>query len=283
MKGADERQFTVKVIVYLRRQDLYIPSYWAQRVKEDETADFKGFMAEKKYKKHRLDYYDRLKEIESLAGQGNLIVRVYEREQYGMEKGAIAYDFLHSIGIEDCSRFILPDRIVNPSMSGTYLEYKRMLNANPVFAVRMSFASKLIMSVMRKKGYDRALVPSDYYEGDEQSRFLAAYADQNAAVAREYLAREDGRLFYEDLTHTPAAPLSCSSQELVNLSGEVILTQKEAYEDQLRKQKEQFEKKLAKKEAIIRHKQEIIDWETRPFPRKVKDKLKKILSIQPNS
>ena len=86
--GAD-----MKIIVYLRRQDLLIQSYWAQQGKECMNTSFSDYIVSKKAKYFKLDYDKRLEEMAAAVGRENIIVRVYEKQQY--YGGNIISDFLH--------------------------------------------------------------------------------------------------------------------------------------------------------------------------------------------
>lgn len=71
----------LKVIVYLRRQDLFIESWWNERVKSKhfEAMTFTEFLEDGKIFEWPLDYYEFLKHTEKYIKRENLIPRVYDR------------------------------------------------------------------------------------------------------------------------------------------------------------------------------------------------------------
>ena len=92
----------LKIIVYLRRQDEVIQSYWAQRVKETNLkTDFFKYIRSGKYAQFHLDYYEHLQEIASVVGKENIIVKIYEKGQYQGKSNTLISDFfsIFSIGI----------------------------------------------------------------------------------------------------------------------------------------------------------------------------------------
>ena len=95
-----EQDVQIKIIVYLRRQDQVIQSFWAQKIKESSTITFDNYMKKEKYRHFRLDYAARLQEFADIVGMDNLIVRCYEKQQYLGEQKTIMSDFLHILGLE---------------------------------------------------------------------------------------------------------------------------------------------------------------------------------------
>ena len=53
---SEQMNFDVKIVVYLRRQDLFAQSYWAQQVKETYTKKFDEFVKSKRHNELNLDY-----------------------------------------------------------------------------------------------------------------------------------------------------------------------------------------------------------------------------------
>ncbi len=229
-KQAAKMGAQLKVVVYLRRQDQVIQSYWAQRVKEDVTDTFDEYIASGRFRRFRVDYLQRLQEIADGIGQDHVLVRVYEKEQY--QGGTIVSDFLHTIGIEEESSFHNPEAQYNPSISGSYLELKRRMNHNPAYCGKQNFMMELLMQAQGVSGsYDKVT----YFTDEEQQSFLKAYAEDNRQVANVYLHRE-GELFTEILTNPGRGYSQTSEGELLSICEEVILLQHQQMEEQKRKQ-----------------------------------------------
>ncbi len=224
--GAD-----LKIIVYLRRQDLLIQSYWAQQVKETMTMSFKQYIDSGKYTYFNVDYAKRLKEIAAAVGKENIIVRVYEKQQY--YGGNILSDFLNILGLEMTDEYAQADRVINASLEGSCLEVKRLLNNSSVYKSKKNFLVPLLTQVQQEKegntGYDKG----KYFSSADQLAFMSNFEEGNRAVAKEYLNREDGVLFKDEIVagdHDEQAS-TYASKELVLILGEVIAKQQKIIEE----------------------------------------------------
>ncbi|MDD3412696.1 MAG: hypothetical protein PHY47_01740 [Lachnospiraceae bacterium] len=117
---------TVKVIVYLRRQDRYLESLWGYFIKvhSDFNLHFTDFVHEVQTSDaFRVDYYKRLQEISSYIGKENIIVRAYDHLE-----GNIFRDFIESIGAKWDDEFIIPKERINVKLDNRYIEVKRRIN-----------------------------------------------------------------------------------------------------------------------------------------------------------
>jgi hypothetical protein len=277
MEEIKTRGLETKIVVYLRRQDLFIQSYWAQKVKETSTTTFSKYIESKKYNKLKFDYYDRLNEIEGFVGKENMIVRVYEKGQF--KNNDLTDDFLDAVGLEMNDDFVVEDRIYNPSLNGIYLEVKRLLNYNPEFKIAKSYVVPLIYKVMADNSAVGSFNSSQYFSADEQAEFLAQYSEGNSLVAKEYLNRADGRLFYDKIDNSNEEAIKYSTQELVDVCGQIINVQRNEYELLIADLKET----VASQKAVIKQQDSTIKWVTTSFPKKVTRKLKRIFKIKKSS
>ncbi len=225
--GAD-----TKLIVYLRRQDLLIQSYWAQQVKEGMTLSFQEYIQSGKYKYFKLDYYKRLKTFADALGKENIIIRVYEKQQYYGEKPSILADFLHIFGLELTDEYKDPERVVNTSLEGMCLELKRILNHMPVYKTKMNFLVGYLRDVQEERVGKTGYTKSKYFSRQEQADFMEQYEEGNAAIAREYLGREDGRLFYDPVLAEDTVATEHSEKEMILICGGIIEKQQKIIEEQ---------------------------------------------------
>lgn len=128
-------------------------------------------------------------------GDSNLIVRPYEIEQF--KDRMIFSDFLNVIGISDCHNFIFPNKSINVSYSRDALEYKLLINnliRNPRNRMHYSIRQAL-------QGYSESLPDKkkiSFMTQEQQGRVFEFFAEVNSYIARRYLKREDGRLFYNN-------------------------------------------------------------------------------------
>lgn len=228
----------VKAIVYLRRQEQVIQSYWAQQVKEGMQLSFSQYIQQEKYRYFQLDYQKRLQVFAHALGRENIIVRCYEKGQYQGTEKTILSDFLHIFDIalsEECKD---SDALQNTSLRGIYLETKRLLNQNPAFCTKQNFSVKRLLALQESpmgNPLDRA---ANYFSKEEREQCALRYASGNQAVAREYLDRADGMLFYETVELNEAGN-AFSLQDITDICGEIIAAQ----EQEIRELKKRLEKK----------------------------------------
>lgn len=232
---------TLKIIVYLRRQDQVVQSYWAQKVKETSTITFEKYIEKKKYEYFRLDYATRLQEFADAVGKENVIVRCYEKQQYEGEEKSIISDFLNIFGLKITDEYREIDKIRNTSLDGPYLEVKRLLNTLPQFKLKKSSVVELLSE---QQGIDYAESKpggkKSYFTPESEKAFMQAYEQENIKVSKEYLQRPDGQLFYEsyvDELEEGKSATGYSSKELVQICGNVLTRLEEKYDVLLEEQK----------------------------------------------
>lgn len=215
---------TVRVIVYLRRQEQVIESYWAQQVKEGLQLSFSEYMKEGRYRYFQLNYEKRLKVFSEVLGKENVIVRCYERGQYLGKEQTIISDFLHIFGITLNEELKESDLVKNPSLQGIYLQVKCLLNANPVFSTKRNFSVPLLQKVQQAEEEGAVFTQGDGLSKKEVEQYLSKFIEKNAAVAKNYLGREDGMLFYDPISQREE-DVVYKTEDLVAICGKMIALQ----------------------------------------------------------
>ena len=200
----DRLGLELKVIAYLRRQDLFVQSRYRQRIKTGETFSFYEFLNTIASTAYPLDFYTAAEKICSVVGKENLIIRIYEKGQFQGAEHTLLSDFLDIFGLSITDGFHSEDKAYNLSYEGTYLEMKRFLNALPEPVKKASVLSGSFREIHDSVPY--ALGVADrrsLFAPGEQEAFLAQYLPSNERLAREYLGREDGILFYDPFEELP--------------------------------------------------------------------------------
>lgn len=232
----------IRLIVYLRRQDQVIQSYWAQRVKETSAQTFAKYVQKKKYEYFRLDYATRLREFEDVLGRDNIVIRCYEKQQYDGVQQTIASDFLHLLGLEMTEEYKNGEKAYNTSLEGAYLEVKRLLNTLPQFKTKKNYVVDLLKEQQAIDYENSAAVRKKmYFSPDAEKEFMQAYDEENTLVAREYLHRDDGRLFFDndlDEIEGDNVGTNYSSKELIQICGNMLTRLNERYNEVLEENKE---------------------------------------------
>lgn len=196
-------EYDVKVVVYLRRHDKWWPSAYNQAVRMVAEPPWgKGF-------EQYLEFHRRMGEYSfnagyrllidrwaSVFGKGNLIIRPYEPQQ---NQPNIIADFVRAIGREDVLSHVVPQsQRVNDSVDMTTLA---LVDAFQRAKIDPDLRSRLIKYVLdnnKNTGSGESIEPELLLSLVEQNQ------DDYEYIAREYLGREDGRLFYDPLPDATA-------------------------------------------------------------------------------
>jgi hypothetical protein len=213
----------VKVIVYIRRQDALIQSVYAQQVKGGSKVKFEDFIKKatnfQSKTSHRFQFDIHLHPWVKQFGLENIIIQPLEKSQLYQED--ICLDFLKNIQF--------PVSILRQDESDDFKWYcqtqtshtdelivPQNKNESPSHQALeiMRFTSQVIDQKNDKNnlGSERYLKSIlKYYQNhpSEQNKFnqltrqealniLNLFEESNSNVARQYLSRKDGKLFYED-------------------------------------------------------------------------------------
>lgn len=185
----------LKIIIYLRRQDLFTRSHWAQKVKIGWRKDFHEYLKSPFMREYPLNYYEYINELANCVGKDALIIRPYERGQFKGEEHIIQSDFLDIFGLKLSDGFTLEKESCNTRLSSDYLELQRIINLFP----------DMLCPVRNPKIHN--IIWEPFFKPDEQAQFLEHYGESNRALAKEYLDRRDGRLFYDEVTEPTGYPI----------------------------------------------------------------------------
>ncbi len=197
-----EKGYQVKIIVYLRRQDDYVVSRWNQFVKsysykykhrDTDDGIWENFL-KRELKDSRLNYFTTLKKLEDIYGEGNILVRRYDRNYF--TKGSVISDFLQTVGLERTDEYTEAQLVVNPSLSPNTAEIQRVLNTvvaerdeenvNDASDIKFLRDRLLSYSVLSKESY-----PCNMFSEDEAKEFMEHYHKENCRVAKKYFGEEE--------------------------------------------------------------------------------------------
>lgn len=209
--------FDVKVIFSIRRQDIWLESWYFQNIKWQwnpllSHCTFDEFLAQRDAFRW-IDYDRYLTRLEKLFGKENIHLTVFEKPQM---PGGPVVEFCRQIGIDDLSGFTDPPH-VNSSMSAETVEFIRHL---PLGAIRPRERDLLRIALEQLDSIDlgntgkqsERLMPPD-----QRRAVLSEYADGNRRVAQRYFGRDE--LFLEPLPadDAPLAELKmpANSEELM--------------------------------------------------------------------
>lgn len=195
---ANKLDANIKIICYVRRQDHHLESAWKQWghkfVPSHQILSTLDKYGEKWGGWRQTNWYKLLEPWAQNFGRENLIVRPYEKEQ--MPDG-IFPDFLKIVHVEWPEIPVLgKDVNVNSGFSRDVLEF---LSLNRDFYVDDSdqrlhnMMNKVLDDDYKKRPFESYGI----FSPRERLEILNKYEPSNRKVAKIYLKREDGRLFYE--------------------------------------------------------------------------------------
>jgi hypothetical protein len=199
-------RFQVYIIFYVRRQDERIESMYNETVRGSRKRTDESFSEFIKKTTQRgpddlktdtmsssLECYSHLLEWSNAFGKENILVRCNEEEQ--LPKG-IYHDFLETIGLTLDSRYWIPENRVHESLSWDLTEVMRICNTQ--FKEDIDFHMFLLGNFIKINSGDKQR--KRHRLSPQQRRDLIdSFEESNAKIAREFLGRKDGRLFYAPL------------------------------------------------------------------------------------
>jgi hypothetical protein len=185
----------IRVVVYLRRQDSLLESWYNQEVKLLSGEDIHSFTPVQEV------YWTIGKEFSRDGpaewGTEKIIVRVYEKASFA--KHTICDDFVENVfGWERSEAFAMPPTTVNPGLSMDALLYKRAVNNLPLSdEVKCLLSTTMVNYSLAADSGETNAASLSIIEGNFRKQLLEQYEESNAWIARTFFGRKDGCLFAE--------------------------------------------------------------------------------------
>ena len=195
--------FDIKIVVYFRCQNLFVQSHWAQKIKEGGKYDFHEYLESPVFTEYPLDYYEYMHMLASIFGKEALIIRVFEKKQFTGENHTIQEDFLNIFNLKMSDGFVVEQAVYNTSFEGDYLKIKEILNNLPEFKSNKNLLISNMKNIQDEKIFEHNYKKYTFFKPGEEEEFMECFNSSNSMVAKEFLGREDGRLFYDDIKDYP--------------------------------------------------------------------------------
>ena len=190
------------IVVYFRRQDEYLESYWKQWIKSDmhTSRTFEEHLETQETRIMRyLDYARGIRRLEQAFGEGSVIVRRYQRKD--LINGDMRYDFADAVGFTITDEYEFPEVTDDPrmpkgnvSLSNNLTEIMRVVNQSPTYHDRFynefrnaARATSLVSSESARK--------TSVLSAEQRAEVLERCQKGNAFIARKYFGIKSGRLF----------------------------------------------------------------------------------------
>lgn len=182
---------SLRIVVYLRRQDDHLVSRYQQAVKAGHVRRLTDPDLQRDFSPV-YDYAARLALLEEVLEPDQLVVRRFERGAF--HGGSLFSDFLTAIGVDPALETVLPPAERNVSLDAEAVEFLRLLNLH---RVREEGARPGMIDNrrIRLELADHAQGPTLTLPEPLLDDFMAQWEPGNAEVARRYLGEEDGVLF----------------------------------------------------------------------------------------
>jgi len=198
----------VKIVYYLRRQDLHFESLYRQWVRaEPVTTPFGPEAIVEMISAGYYDYAAQVRALEAGFGRENVILRVYDRNNFS--GGFLANDFCHAVGLDWQVGFTVPPKTENPSVDARLTDILLAANATmPSLDGELREFKELIQYVgaATLEGTE-----TKYFTGAERVAFMERLHEGNRWVARRYFGREE--LFDLSNLHTLGEPKRLSAED----------------------------------------------------------------------
>ncbi|WP_279167523.1 hypothetical protein [Pseudoalteromonas distincta] len=171
--------FDVAVIplVYLRRQDEYIESWYAQVVKAYHVNYSVYELKDELYRANILNYLELIENWEKASEC--VIVRVYEKESF--YKGNIFDDFLFALDINFDSEYTLPTRKSNLSILRNQIQLKKALAS-----ISTETEQRILSQPISIDNFDEKYFMSP----SSRESILDEFRPMNEQIAKKYLGRK---------------------------------------------------------------------------------------------
>lgn len=256
-KEAEENDYVIKVIVYLRRQDSLATSWWNQKIKIGKRvyskASWETFVEDPT--KLELEYYDPLKFIEKSVGKENIIVRRFGRQYF--KNGSIFEDFIDAVGMRYSSRFVISEGQRNVSLVGNAHEIKRVLNTISDLSDQNNTFFRRIVVAMSEQRPD--LKKETMFSSEEALRFMEQYREGNRKIMQEYFGKDED-LFDMDFSKNQKWVLDHKEMErdIIRFMGRAIIELRKENKE-LKKRVKGTERELAEQKEILKDIQAKLD------------------------
>lgn len=197
--------FDVKIVFALRRQDLWLESWYLQNVKWQWNPSLAHLTFEEFLKRREeffwIHYDAYLQHVEELFGRDNVLVYAFDKAQ--MPDGPVAA-FCDAIGLADRAT-LAPAPHTNTSMSPAMSEFMRVLPLDEVPPTQRKFFERACAQVDKTRTKEHGRQSNLLMDAATRLRILNLYTPGNSAVALRYFERET--LFLDPLP-APDAPLA---------------------------------------------------------------------------
>jgi hypothetical protein len=200
-----KEHFDVKIVFSMRRQDLWLESWYFQNIKwqwipKFSHCTFDEFLAQRD-DFHWIHYDQFVRQLEEKFGAENLLLNVFEKDQ--MPDGPVL-SFCRQIGLTDLDGFTDSPHF-NSSMSAEMVEFLRHMPLDTFKPPERDLIRRAFERVDQNELGHNGKQSERLMKRDLREAILGEYQDGNRAIAQRFFQR--GELFLDPLPD-PDAPLA---------------------------------------------------------------------------
>ena len=218
-----KEHFHPTVVIYVRRQDNIIMADYNQLVK----AGWQKSAIENVWQNSvlKFNYQKIIDPWAACLGKLNIVVRPYEQQQF--HQGDIRHDFMyHVLGTEEYGAYAMPAGNANPRLNASAVSYKLQLYRTISDPSKVALFNDALLSYSASsEGADSSIFASQpLLSAESRNDIIQRCGATNDFIAREYLGRDDGILFFDPLPSSkdPWAKPSLTQDETQNITQYVV-------------------------------------------------------------
>jgi hypothetical protein len=181
---------SLRLIVYLRRQDDHMVSRYQQGVKIGWVVRLRDWVQEDMSGLY--DYYGRIRRHERLLAPTDFVVRRFEPESF--VDGSLLQDFLDAVRIDARAEDLEQVPNLNASLDAESVEFLRLLNLHRI-EHEGATAGLIDNRALVKRLTEVSTGPTLTLSDSVLDAFMEQWEESNRAVAREFLRDRSGQLF----------------------------------------------------------------------------------------
>ena len=220
----------IAVVVYLRRQDLFLVSLYSQSLKLGRTQPLSIPSEASGGPGSKYDYWALVSRWAAVVGAENVKVRIFEPA--ALVQGDVVRDYMGVVGLADDPALDLPERR-NPSLDAEGAEFLRLFNQH--VPAKTDGPDALRGDVSPAVTLASHTGPALALDPDDARSFVSRFEPGNAAIAEHYLGRPGTPLFSQEYASLSGAPTRLSVERAVQISARIWTHKQEQYMDAIRR------------------------------------------------
>jgi hypothetical protein len=181
--GNDE---DIRIVVYLRRQDAAIESWYNQTIKAQGAIHQIDEFVETT--RPLWDYSVQLEKWSSVFGVERILVRRYEED--GLSGGSLIHDFCRTIGL-DVEPLLVEKLRPNSRLNRDALEFQRLINSLPGPIPRKRRLMNQLIALSEESAGSGLFFDGPLLSSTARRQLLEYYSEGNLSVARVYMNSQE--------------------------------------------------------------------------------------------